>query len=701
MSLGSSVPAYTPHAISVSLPKWRDNVGYEEGDPRVIDSMVTGYPRFFIHKSIQQLQTICERKFGTPTELCLLFPSAKIADACRAYLHAHSPPNPDAKSPASPLPVRLAQFLICPPESEPTSTECIDLHIVFFPADAFPLAKSFWQHTGMGISSRMAEACLARLAARGDGIASTVLGLNQNPSSLVTRNLPLKSRNRHYARGAAPATFQSPSSPVSLVSPLSPNAIATTLPSSQSTPASAPAPVPAAAPAAEEAEGDVIDADFATYLEERYGRNMPIESSALAKRTLRRRIAGVLVCDQSTAIKSNSHSTPAGPELGPCEKVGASIRGVGVTEDDVFLFPTGMSAIWHAHQLALGTLPPAKSICFGFPYTDTLKILQKWGPGCHFFGKGEHDIKALESLLASSVSNSTSASSLASVSNTSTPSVLALFCELPSNPLLRSPNLQRLRQLADQYGFLIVIDDTIGNFLNVSVLPYADIVVSSLTKVFSGETNVMGGSMVLNPQGRHYAALKSKLVATYEDWYWGSDAVFMERNSRDFAKRVKIIDENAEAICDFLRANLASPPEPQTKDASYFHSQSRRKVVKEVYYPKWETRDNYELYRVKESTRYRPSGSGGFGGLFSVTFTSLAAAKAFFDNLACAKGPSLGTSFTLACPYTILAHYFELDWAKEYGVEEGLVRVSVGLEERDVLLEWFRVALEKAEQVEV
>lgn len=52
--LGASIPAL-PHAISVSLPTWRDTVGYEEGEKRVIDSMCTGYPRFFIHKSIQKV----------------------------------------------------------------------------------------------------------------------------------------------------------------------------------------------------------------------------------------------------------------------------------------------------------------------------------------------------------------------------------------------------------------------------------------------------------------------------------------------------------------------------------------------------------------------------------------------------------------------------------------------------------------------
>jgi cystathionine gamma-synthase len=54
--LGSSVPALTSHAISVSLPLWEDNIGYEEGHKRVVEKMETGYPRFFIHRSIQKVR---------------------------------------------------------------------------------------------------------------------------------------------------------------------------------------------------------------------------------------------------------------------------------------------------------------------------------------------------------------------------------------------------------------------------------------------------------------------------------------------------------------------------------------------------------------------------------------------------------------------------------------------------------------------
>jgi len=70
---------------------------------------------------------------------------------------------------------------------------------------------------------------------------------------------------------------------------------------------------------------------------------------------------------------------------------------------------------------------------------------------------------------------------------------LALFCEFPGNPLLKSPNLERIKALADRFDFAVVVDETVGNIINVNVLPNADVVVSSLTKVFSGDSNVMGG----------------------------------------------------------------------------------------------------------------------------------------------------------------------------------------------------------------
>ncbi|THH11953.1 hypothetical protein EW145_g358 [Phellinidium pouzarii] len=576
---------------------------------------------FSFIEAYKSSQVYAKKKFGTVGERCLLCPSKKVAEHCREFMVDHSPDRQ--------LPVRLIEFLICPEDSSaPTTSSSLALHIVLFPADVFPLAKQFWQHTGMGISSRTAERCLEMLP---ETSAIPVL-----PNTFAHIRLPTKPQNRHYS-------VRSPTSPPS-------------------------PPVSSAMPAKslEANQEDVNTTDVASYLEERYGRNLPLGYAAAAKRALRRRIAGVLIHDHP----SNSHDIQQHPFAGGDEaELGPSSRGVeSVTEDDVFLFPTGMAAIWGAHHLAFLSRPAQKSVCFGFPYTDTLKILQKWGSGCHFFGHGlDSDLDALETLLEELSPNH----------SVSTPApILALFTEFASNPLLRSTNLPRMRALADKYGFLIVVDETVGNFVNVSVLPYADIVVSSLTKVFSGDSNVMGGSLVLNPNGKYYAQLKSTLQETYEDIYFNEDAIFMERNSRNFKRRVQVINENTEAVCDLLKTRQQSAG-----------------IIKEVFYPKYTTRANYDLCRAADL----PAGASAFGGLFSVTFTQVAASIAFFDSLACHKGPSLGTSFTLASPYTVLAHYAEMEWASEYGVEEGLVRVSVGTEERGALLRIFEHALSTAE----
>jgi cystathionine gamma-synthase len=175
----------------------------------------------------------------------------------------------------------------------------------------------------------------------------------------------------------------------------------------------------------------------------------------------------------------------------PSPKVTSNSRGVTVlSDDDVYLYPSGMNSIFNTHRMMLQSRGQLKSISFGFPNVDTLKILQKFGPGCLFYGNGlSEDLDDLEARLKTSER------------------YLALFCESPGNPILKCPHLKRIRKLADTYDFGVVVDETIGDFINVHVLPHADVVVSSLTKISSGGYNVMGGSAILNPEGRYLSAL--------------------------------------------------------------------------------------------------------------------------------------------------------------------------------------------------
>jgi len=189
-------------------------------------------------------------------------------------------------------------------------------------------------------------------------------------------------------------------------------------------------------------------------------------------------------------------------------------------------------------------------------------------------------------------------------------------------------------------------------------------------------------SLILNSNGPHYESLKSVMSTEYEDNYYPEDAVYMERNSRDYRARIKMVNDNAFDVCRYLHTRSLDDV-----------SSPGRKVIKKVYYPRYSTPETYE-----QAKRIPMLGKGGYGGLFSLTFTSMAASRAFYDALGCAKGPSLGTSFTLASPYTILAHYFELEWAAEHGVEEGLVRISVGQEDEETLRGWFEASVRAAEE---
>lgn len=160
----------------------------------------------------------------------------------------------------------------------------------------------------------------------------------------------------------------------------------------------------------------------------------------------------------------------------------------------------------------------------------------------------------------------------------------------------------------------------------------------------------------------------------------------MELNSRDFASCARITDGNTEAVCDFLHSRSLMVKAPPSGV-----------VVKEIYYPKWTMRERFDRYRAKVNGDY----VGGFGGLCSVVFTNKAACHAFYDALDFYKGPTLGTNFTMACAYTLLAHHGELEWAAEYGVDENLVRMSMGLEEQGALLQRVAYALKAAEEASV
>jgi len=313
-------------------------------------------------------------------------------------------------------------------------------------------------------------------------------------------------------------------------------------------------------------------------------------------------------------------------------------------EDDVLLAPTGMAAQFAALRTVLARTSGRRTAQLGFPYVDTLKLQQKFGVGATLLHDLANLARDLQNLLAQEP-------------------LAACFCEIPGNPMLGSADLRVIGPILRTHRVPLVIDDVVSTPFNVDLSGYADLIATSLTKYVAGTGDVMGGALICNPRSPLYGELKAIAAAGHEELLWGGDAAVIDRSASGFPERMKRHNETGLFLAERLRNHPA---------------------VEQVWYPKWEFSETYEAIR-------RPG--GGWGSL--LTFLPKNAeltAPRIYDALALCKGPSLGTVFTLVCPFTLLAHYTELDWAESCGVSRYLIRISAGLEDSEEL--WKR--LEKA-----
>ena len=301
--------------------------------------------------------------------------------------------------------------------------------------------------------------------------------------------------------------------------------------------------------------------------------------------------------------------------------------------NDVFLTPTGMAAQFIALRAVLRRQPGLPTAQLGFPYVDTLKLQQKFGHGLTLFHNLDTVAEDLQALLQRQ-------------------RLAACFCEIPGNPLLGSADVSRITPALRENGVPLVADDVVATPVNVDLTRCADLIATSLTKYVAGTCDVMGGAVICNPRSPLHAELRAGVRAEHEELLWCEDAVVLEDRARGFPHRMQQHNDNGLFIAEHLRAHP---------------------VVEKVWYPKWEFSSAYESVR---------RANGGWGSL--VTFLPRRAettSPRVYDLLQVCKGPSLGAEFTLACPFTLLAHYAELEWAESCGVSRYLIRLSVGLED--------------------
>lgn len=375
----------------------------------------------------------------------------------------------------------------------------------------------------------------------------------------------------------------------------------------------------------------------------------PANPNTVTEKTLQRRIADLL------------ERAPVG---GPHDKK--------VQPNDVYFFQSGMAAIYWTNHYLTHSVRSGTTTMYGYAFHSTPHTLEDFSKAWKLFGRGaEAELDELERWLGGE-------------KQAGRP-VQTLFAEFPANPMLTTPDLARLRKLADTYGFVLIIDDTVGSFSNVDIMGPngADIVISSLSKSFSGYADLLMGSAILNPVSPIYAELKSLFDSVYSNDVCPSDLDALERNSRNYLERSTILNHNAEVLVDFLQSKADDP------------NSSVSAVMHPSVHPQ---RANYEA-RMRDATEeFTP----GFGCLFSVQFEDVPATIAFYDEVGkyLHIGPHLGAHKTLLLAYVKALYGKELDKAKEYGLDERAIRVSVGFEDTpERLLEIFKVGVEAADQL--
>ncbi|KAI0203900.1 cystathionine gamma-synthase [Astrocystis sublimbata] len=332
-----------------------------------------------------------------------------------------------------------------------------------------------------------------------------------------------------------------------------------------------------------------------------------------------------------------------------------------VSVDDVFLYQTGMAGIMRLHE-ALETLRDGPTVVFGAIFKSTFQIFSESEGGIKHYGRADDsDVDDFEKYLGEGGK------------------CAYVFTEFPSNPLMVSVDITRLRKLADKYGFYLVADDTLASFANIDLLGVADVVVSSLTKTFSGYADVMAGSVVLNPNSANvYPDLKQVITSRFHNELFEADAAHLLSNNENFLVRSAIHNRNASAIASHFHSLALDPSSPVTQ----------------VNYPPYSQGSNHLQQFMRKPTPEFPE--PGYGCLLSFVFETVEQAVQFYDALNLFQGPHLGAHLTLTMPYSAIVYGRDHpEYHAAYGLKPSLIRLSAGLEDQSALLEQLVQALKE------
>ncbi len=254
---------------------------------------------------------------------------------------------------------------------------------------------------------------------------------------------------------------------------------------------------------------------------------------------------------------------------------------------------------------------------------------------------------------------------LDAVRNAIQPNTKALWIETPSNPLLNIIDIKALADIAHDIGALAIVDNTFLTPVNQRPFEFgADIIVHSTTKYLNGHSDVVGGAVIVNRPDlvdRVQAIVNALGVgeSPFDSW-------LVLRGIKTLVPRMKMHEENAHTVAKFL---LQHPR------------------VKRVFYPGLSTHPGHTLAKRQQH---------GFGGMVSleVKGTLEDANNIMRSTKIFTLAESLGGIESLICHPCTMTHASMNPEAREkVGINERIIRLSVGIEDKEDLIEDLEQAL--------
>ncbi|SDM21069.1 bifunctional cystathionine gamma-lyase/homocysteine desulfhydrase [Bacillus sp. OK048] len=256
-------------------------------------------------------------------------------------------------------------------------------------------------------------------------------------------------------------------------------------------------------------------------------------------------------------------------------------------------------------------------------------------------------------------------SNLKEISAAIKPNTRAIHLETPTNPLLKITDIKEVTKLAKEHGLLTIVDNTFSTpYWQNPIELGADIVLHSATKYLGGHSDVVAGLAVVNSkklaEDLHFVQNSTGGVLGPQDSW------LLIRGIKTLGIRMEETEKNTAAIVDFLQGHQA---------------------VKKVFYPGLETHPNHAI--AKKQVR-------GFGGMVSFDVGSAENADKLLSKIHYfTLAESLGAVESLISVPARMTHAsIPAERRAELGITDGLVRISVGLEDVEDLIDDLTQALE-------